>query len=81
MWARINKRNTDLKPRSQLHVEYGRDGFQGIQVNKDLEPELYNFVEDCKVNGARFYGHNEETLEYFARRIYELRKDQPDNTA
>ena len=58
-----------------MHVEYGRDGFQGILVDKDLEPELYDFVEDCKVNGARFYGHNEETLEYFARRIYELRKD------
>ena len=75
MWARINKRNTDLKPRSQLYVEYAQDGFKGIQVNKDLEPTLYDFVEDCKVNGARFYGHDEETLEYFARRIYELRKD------
>ena len=58
-----------------MHVEYGRDEFQGIIVDKDLEPELYDFVEDCKVNGARFYGHDEETLEYFARRIYELRKD------
>jgi hypothetical protein len=58
-----------------LYVEYGRDEFQGIQVNKDSEPELYDFVEDCKVNGARFYGHNEETLAHFARRIYELRKN------
>jgi hypothetical protein len=58
-----------------LHVEYGRDGFQSIQVDKDLEPALYNCVEDCKAKGARFYGHDEETLEYFARRIYELRKD------
>jgi hypothetical protein len=57
-------------------MEYGRDKFQGIIVNKDLEPELYDFVEDCKVNGARFYnGHDVETLAYFARRIYELRKD------
>ena len=75
MWARINQRNTDLKPRSQLHVEYGLDRFAGIIVDKEVEPELYDFVEDCKTNGARFYGYDEETLEYFARRIYELRKD------
>jgi hypothetical protein len=63
-----------------LYVEYSKDQFTGILINKELEPELYNFVEDCKANGARFYGYDEETIEYFARRIYELRKNQSNNT-
>lgn len=63
-----------------MYVEYSKDQFTGILIDKDAEPELYNFVEDCKANGARFYGYDEETIEYFARRIYELRKNQPNNT-
>jgi hypothetical protein len=58
-----------------LYVEYSKDQFAGINVDKDEEPELYAFVEDCKANGARFYGYDEEKIEHFARRIYELRKN------
>ena len=64
-----------MKLKDQLYVEYSKDQFAGIVVDKDGEPELYNFVEDCKANGARFYGYDEETIEHFARRIYELRKN------
>jgi hypothetical protein len=74
LWARITERPT-LKLKDQLYVEYGRDRFSGIVVDKNLEPELYAFVEDCKANGARFYGYPEEKMEYFASRIYELRKN------
>ena len=74
LWARITERPT-LKLKDQLYVEYGRDRFAGIIVDKEAEPELYTFVEDCKANGARFYGYPEDKMEYFARRIYELRKD------
>jgi hypothetical protein len=80
LWSRIQTR-PKLKLKDQLYVEYSKDQFTGILINKELEPELYNFVEDCKVNGARFYGYDEETIEYFARRIYELRKNQSNNTA
>lgn len=64
-----------MKLKDQLYVEYSADQFSGIIVDKDVEPELYNFVEDCKANGARFYGYDEDTIENFARRIYELRKN------
>ncbi len=66
--------------KDQLYVEYSKDQFTSILIDKEAEPELYNFVEDCKANGARFYGYDEETIEYFARRIYELRKNQSNNT-
>lgn len=66
--------------KDQLYVEYSKDQFTSILIDKETEPELYNFVEDCKANGARFYGYDEETIEYFARRIYELRKNQSNNT-
>lgn len=61
--------------KDQLYVEYSKDQFAGIVVDKEAEPELYNFVEDCKANGARFYGYDEDTIEHFAQRIYELRKN------
>ena len=80
MWARITERPT-LKLKDQLYVEYAKDQFKGIIVDEQLEPELYEFVENVKANGARFYGYPQEKLEYFASRIYELRENQSNNSA
>ena len=74
IWSRINQR-PNLKIKDELYVEYARDQFKGLNIDKDTEPELYNFVEDCKQNGARFYGYSEDKIEYFARKIHELRKN------
>jgi hypothetical protein len=41
---------------------------------------LYNFIEDIKENGPRFYSYPEETLKYFEECINELRKNNGDNT-
>jgi len=81
IWARIQDRvvDPDVKTREQLYIEYSKDQFKGLEVNKDLEPELYNFVEDIKQNGARFYGYTPEQIEHFAKRIYELRKYNTNN--
>jgi hypothetical protein len=64
-----------MKLKDQLYVEYSKDQFAGIIVDPIAEPDLYTFVEDCKTNGARFYGYQEEQIEHFAKRIYELRKN------
>ena len=80
LWARLQQR-PDLKPRDQLYVEYSADEFKGIEVDKEAEVELYEFVEDIKKHGPRFYGYSEDKIEYFAKRIYELRKDNTNNTA
>lgn len=63
-----------------MYVEYSADQFQGIVVDKNKEPELYEFVEYIKSNGPRFYSYSTDQLEYFASRIYELRKNNANNT-
>ena len=64
-----------------MYYEYGKDEFKGLTLNENDDPKLYKFIEDIKRVGPKFYGYPIDELEYFARRIYELRKDQPDNTA
>ena len=58
-----------------MYSEYSSDQFKGLTVDKELEPELYEFVEYVKENGARFYMHTAEQIDHFAKRIYELRKN------
>jgi hypothetical protein len=58
-----------------LYFEYGIDEFKGLTVSEEEDPKLYKFIEDVKLGGPKFYGHPIEDLEYFARRIYELRKN------
>ena len=76
VWGRI----AGIKPRDQLRVEYGRDEFQGIIVDRLVEPELYDFVNYIKANGPRFYSYPEDKLKYFEERIHELRKNNGNNT-
>jgi hypothetical protein len=64
-----------------LYSEYSNDQFKGLIVDKELEPELYEFVEYVKENGARFYMHTSDQIENFAKRIYELRKNNSNNAA
>ena len=61
-------------------MEYGRDEFQGIIVDQESEPELYDFVNYIKANGPRFYSYPEDKLKYFEERIHELRKNNGNNT-
>ena len=64
-----------------MYSEYSSDQFKGLTVDKELEPELYEFVEDVKENGARFYMHTAEQIDHFAKKIYELRKNNSNNSA
>jgi hypothetical protein len=49
-------------------------------VNKDLDPELYNFVEQTKTIGPQFSDYPEETIAYFEERINELRTNNFNNS-
>lgn len=53
--------------------------FSTFQVNEEVEPELYAFIQNNKVK-ARFSNYTPENLEKFARRIYELREHNTNNT-
>jgi hypothetical protein len=77
IWARV----AGIKPREQLYIEYSKDQFEGLQVDKNNEPELFEFIEDIKLNGPRFYGYTEEQIQKFEERIYELRSNNTNNSA
>jgi hypothetical protein len=83
LWQRISKTTSadPFKPIDRLYVEYDRDKFAGIVVNKVDEPEVYEFVESIKSGSRKYNDYPQDQIDYFARRIYELRKHNTNNTA
>jgi hypothetical protein len=76
LWFKIRTKNDDsFKPLDRLHIEFDKDGFNSIIVDANEEPELYQFLEDIKTGTHKYGDYPEEQINYFARRIYELRKD------
>lgn len=69
-----------IKPIDLLYNEYDKDQFAGIIVDATAEPELAEFVNKSKEK-PRFNNYSQDALKYYARRIYELRKDNSNNTA
>lgn len=68
------------KPIDLLHTEYAKDKFANIVVDPDKEPELAKFIEQNKEK-PRFSNYSSDILRYYIRRIYELRKNNSNNTA
>jgi len=68
------------RPIDQLYKDYADHQFRDIPVNAD-DAELYNFVEDVRKNGPVFGNYPADKLEIFEERIYELRKNNLNNSA
>lgn len=68
-----------IKPIDLLYNEYAKDNFAAITVDPQKEPELAEFIEKSKEK-PRFNNYSQDALKYYARRIYELRKDNNNNT-
>jgi hypothetical protein len=80
LWFKIRtKQNDPFKSLDRLHIEFDKDGFEGIVVSPIDEPELYQFLEDIKTGIHKYGDYPEEQINYFASRIYELRKNQSNN--
>ena len=76
LWFKIRTKNNDsFKPLDRLHIEFDKDGFDSIIVDANEEPELYQFLEDIKTGTHKYGDYPEEQINYFASRIYELRKN------
>jgi len=58
-----------------LYLEYSKDEFKDLALNKSADPELYEFVERAKHNGLQFSRYSEDQLNRFIEEIYELRKN------
>jgi hypothetical protein len=74
LWARIANRD-QMRPVDRLYKEYSEHEFKNIEVNSEDEPELFEFVTRIRKHGPKFSIYSSEKLEYFASRIYELRKN------
>jgi hypothetical protein len=55
--------------------------FDTLEVDPTTDPELAKFVEETKTKGPKFSNYSKEKIEYFVSRIYELRKNNPNNAA
>jgi hypothetical protein len=58
-----------------LYLEYSKNEFKDLALNKSDDPELYEFVERSKYNGLQFSKYSEDQLKRFIEEIYELRKN------
>jgi hypothetical protein len=82
LWQRIAVKSDDpLRPIDRMYVEYARDQFKGLNIDEAVEPELTEFVKSIQSGLRKYNDYPAEQLEYFAQRIYELRKDNTDNAA
>jgi len=69
------------KPIDELYKSFGNGEFSQLVVDKNTDPEFYNFVEIIKKQGAVFGNYSEEKLAYFEEQLYELRKNNTNNPA
>jgi hypothetical protein len=75
-----NIRHDDpFKTMDRLYIEYDRDRYADVLVDPTEEPELVDFIKSINDGTKKFNDYTQEELDYFAERIYELRKDNSDN--
>jgi hypothetical protein len=60
---------------------YGANAFEQLVIDENIDPELAKFVNETITKGPKFSNYASEKLNQFVSRIYELRKDNPNNTA
>ena len=63
-----------------MYTLYGAKIFETLEIDNTTDPELFQFVEETITKGPKFSNYSREKLEYFVSRIYELRKDNSNNT-
>lgn len=59
---------------------YDADNFKDLIIDRFTDPALYEFVEETKLKGPKFANYSPERLRQFVSRIYELRKNNSNNT-
>ena len=59
---------------------YGAKVFDTLEVDPITDPKLFDFIEETKTKGPKFANYSTETVKTFVSRIYELRKDNSNNT-
>lgn len=71
---------TGARPLDELYRLYGSKTFEHLEVNEETDPELAKFVKETLTKGPKFSNYATNKLDQFVSRIYELRKDNTNNT-
>lgn len=79
IWSRIQGR-LGIKAKDELYKIYDQTKFEDLKVDVNIDPDLYNFIEETKTKGPKFSNYTHEKINYFVSRIYELRKDNSNNS-
>lgn len=68
------------RPKDELYKLYGAKAFEQLVIDETTDPELSRFVKETVAKGPKFSNYTSEKLNQFVSRIYELRKDNANNT-
>ena len=79
MWQQLQQ--VGARPKDELYKLYGSGVFEHLIIDPSTDPELSRFVEETIIKGPKFSNYTTEKLNIFVSRIYELRKDNTDNTS
>lgn len=63
----------------RLYIEFDKDRFEGIDASQELEVD--QFIKAIQNGTHKFDDYEPLDIEYFASRIYELRKNNSNNPA
>ena len=64
-----------------MYIEYSENKFNNLIFDSKTEPELVKFINDIKTGTTKFNDYPTEELDYFAEKIYELRKNNINNAS
>jgi hypothetical protein len=76
IWQRIQR----ARSKDELYKLYGTKIFDSLIIDGSVESDLANFIIETRDKGPKFSNYSRENLESFVERIYELRKNQSNNT-
>lgn len=60
---------------------YDKTKFEDVIVDEATDPELFRFVETTKKLGPKFGNYSSDKLTEFLDKLYELRKNNSNNSA
>lgn len=67
------------RPIDELYKLYSAKALEQLVVDEITDPELAKFVNETNTKGPKFSNYATNKLDQFVSRIYELRKDYPNN--
>jgi hypothetical protein len=78
IWSRISR--SGVRAKDELYRLHSANAFNELEFNREAEPELAKFIDDTNIRGPKFSNYSPEKIEQFVTKIYELRKNNGNNT-